>query len=69
MGKRWWEPKEYQLQSGPWVPQVHLYEEMPNGLEVLRLLATEGTSFKTREEAKDYSNAMAVKWLRDKGHI
>lgn len=69
MGKRWWEEKEYQLQDGRWVPQVHLMELIPDGVEVHRLLAREGFSLGTQAEAKAYSAAMALKWLEDKGLI
>lgn len=69
MGKRWWEEREYQLQTGRWVPQVHLYEEVPGGVEVHRLLAPEDRTFAKREDAKAYSTSMAVKWLQDRGQL
>lgn len=61
-----WEPKQYQLKTGEWVPKVNLYETVPGGIEASLLLAPDGKRFPTEAEARDYSVAMARKWIKDK---
>lgn len=65
MRKLWWETREYELKAGGWVPQVHLMELVPDGVEVSQLLAPTGVVCDSQEEAKAYSEAMARKWIRD----
>ncbi len=61
-----WKCKHYQLKAGKWVPMVHLHEYVEGTLEVTQLLAPEGKQFDTEEQAQQYSEAMARKWLKDK---
>ncbi len=62
----WWEPKQYELKTGQWVPKVHLYETVPGGIEASLLMAPENRRFATEGEAREYSIAMARKWIKDK---
>lgn len=65
MAKRWWETREHETAGGRWVPEVHIFEEVPGGLEQRRLLDPDGLTFGSRAEAKAWSSAMAEKWLQE----
>ena len=65
MHKFWWKSKQYQLKTGKWVPIVYLYEDIGDSVEVTELLAPKGREFDTEAEAKEYSDTMARKWIKD----
>lgn len=60
-----WEPAHYQLQTGKWWPEARLFEEVPGGIESSKIQSSAGKVFDTEEEARDYSNALAARWVRE----
>ena len=59
-----WLNKSYRLKSGNWIPEIHLCEETPGGMEVFRLLAPEGRQFSTEQVVADYCEIMVSKWIK-----
>jgi len=66
MAKQFCEPKHHQIESGDWVPQVHVYQLVPGGMDC-RPLYNFSKRFDSEADARNYSIAMAFQWLRDNG--
>ena len=66
MGSHWRDCKQYQLQTGKWVPKAHVYEDVGGELKATPVLAPADKVCDAEEEARTYSDAMARKWLRDR---
>lgn len=53
--------REYQLQTGEWVPQAQLWVVTPGGLEATQITSNRDVKFATREEARAHSERLAQK--------
>jgi hypothetical protein len=50
--------REYQLQTGEWIPQAQVWVVIPGGIEATQISSSRDVRFATREEARAHSERL-----------